>query len=86
MNYIYFISFLISKFVLEVLGASGAVWGSMEVIGLRTQENKLTWSVICIIIGVVFFVRWCIIVKDKYYNEFKLSTNSLKKDLSNNII
>ena len=28
------------KFVLEVLGAAGAIWGSSEAIGLRTETNR----------------------------------------------
>ena len=82
MKIIDIIWFLISKFVLDVLGASGAIWGSMEVIGLRTTENKFIWQIICIITGVLFFIRWSMMAKEKY-NEFKLSTNSLEKKLNN---
>ena len=46
------------KFVLEVLGSSGAVWGSAEVLGFRDEETQEFWRHCAIMIGIVFFVRW----------------------------
>ena len=46
------------KFVLEVLGSSGAVWGSAEVLGFRNEGTQEFWRHCAIMIGIVFFVRW----------------------------
>lgn len=46
------------KFVLEVLGSSGAVWGSSEVFGLRNEETREFWRHSAIIVGIVFLSRW----------------------------
>mmetsp|Transcript_16604 Transcript_16604/g.40390 ORF Transcript_16604/g.40390 Transcript_16604/m.40390 type:complete len:198 (+) Transcript_16604:52-645(+) len=46
------------KFVLEVLGSSGAVWGSAEVLGFRNDETQGFWRHCAIMIGIIFFVRW----------------------------
>ena len=48
-----------AKFVLEVLGGAGAVWGSSEVLLLRTSANVHVWRPISIFFGSLFFLRWC---------------------------
>eukprot|EP00977_Amphora_coffeiformis_P005247 scaffold1123_cov168-Amphora_coffeaeformis.AAC.15 len=49
-----------AKFILEVLGAAGAIWGSSEVLMLRTADNSATlWRPMATLVGGVFFVRWC---------------------------
>lgn len=43
------------KFISNVLGGAGAVWGSSEVIFLRNQNNKTLWRGIAGGTGIVFF-------------------------------
>lgn len=47
------------KFILEVCGAVGAVWGFSEVIRLRTEDNAVTvWRPVSLTFGAVFALRW----------------------------
>ena len=46
------------KFVLEVLGAAGAVWGCSEAIGWRTSKTLWFWRPFALLIGLVFGIRW----------------------------
>jgi len=47
------------KFISNVLGGAGAVWGSSEIVYLRNQNNKLLWRGIAGSAGVIFFgIRW----------------------------
>ena len=49
-----------AKFVLEVLGGAGAIWGSSEALTLRTADNSATlWRPIAAAVGGLFFLRWC---------------------------
>lgn len=48
------------KFVLEVLGAGGAIWGSSEAIGLRNDENRWFFRWLACLLGFVFLVRWVV--------------------------
>lgn len=48
-----------SRFVLEVLGSVGAVWGPAEAVGLRTSDNNWFWKTLAMTVGMIFFVRWC---------------------------
>ena len=43
------------KFISNVLGGAGAVWGSSEVVCLRNQNNRRLWRGIAGSMGVVFF-------------------------------
>jgi len=43
------------KFISNVLGGTGAIWGSSEVVCLRNQSNRRLWRGIAGGIGVVFF-------------------------------
>jgi len=49
---------LVVKFVLEVFGATGAVWGFSEVVTLRSSDTNRLWRPIAIGIGVIYLVRW----------------------------
>ena len=46
------------RFTLEVLGASGAIWGTSEVLHLRNDENKDYWRGTAIIIGGLALIRF----------------------------
>ena len=54
------------KFVLEVLGAAGAIWGSSEAIGLRTETNRPVFHLLACVVGVVFLARWLIQLRRAY--------------------
>ena len=54
------------KFVLEVLGAAGAIWGSSEAIGLRTETNRPVFHFLACAVGVVFLARWLIQLQRAY--------------------
>tara|TARA_Y100000992_G_scaffold297286_2_gene260674 strand:+ start:577 stop:795 length:219 start_codon:yes stop_codon:yes gene_type:complete len=43
------------KFISNVLGGAGAIWGSSEVVCLRNQTNRKLWRGIAGSMGVVFF-------------------------------
>mmetsp|Transcript_3993 Transcript_3993/g.7078 ORF Transcript_3993/g.7078 Transcript_3993/m.7078 type:complete len:371 (-) Transcript_3993:139-1251(-) len=49
---------LVVKLVLEVFGATGAVWGFSEVVTLRNSDTNRFWRPIAIGIGVIYLVRW----------------------------
>mmetsp|Transcript_26421 Transcript_26421/g.54472 ORF Transcript_26421/g.54472 Transcript_26421/m.54472 type:complete len:329 (-) Transcript_26421:66-1052(-) len=53
----------VSKLVLEVFGAAGAVWGFSEIVFLRTPDTVYIWRPIAITIGVVFTLRWIFALK-----------------------
>ena len=42
------------KFISNVLGGAGAVWGSSEIVCLRNQHNKRLWRCISGSTGVIF--------------------------------
>jgi len=48
----------IPKYILEVWGGVGAVWGFAEVVGLRIPETVYIWRPISLTFGVMFFVRY----------------------------
>ena len=54
------------KFVLEVLGAAGAIWGSSEAIGLRTNGSRWVFHWLACVVGVVFLARWLIQLQRAY--------------------
>lgn len=63
-----------SRFVLQVLGGCGAVWGCSEVVGLRRSNsensNSDSWRIGAACVGCLFLIRWmlqiasyCLIIK-----------------------
>jgi len=59
------------KFISNVLGGAGAIWGSSEVVCLRNQTNRRLWRGIAGGMGFVFFGFYLQERIDKY--------NKLKK-------
>ena len=49
-----------SKFLLQVMGASGAIWGCSEAIALRNSENAMQWRIAAIVVGTIFLIRWAL--------------------------
>jgi hypothetical protein len=52
------------KFVLEVLGAAGAMWGFFEVVGARRPTTLWFWRKFALIIGGLYFIRWTLLLID----------------------
>ena len=48
----------LAKFVLEVLGSIGAIWGVAECLTLRNTQNKDYWRISALAVGAIFFVRF----------------------------
>jgi hypothetical protein len=60
------------KFISNVLGGAGAVWGSSEVMCLRNNKNRALWRDIAGSTGIVFFgfyLKERIIKYDKMRNK-----------------
>jgi len=43
------------KFIWDVMGSAGAVWGSSEIVCLRNSTNRRLWRCISGSVGIVFF-------------------------------
>ena len=46
------------RLVLEVFGATGAIWGFSEALGLRSSSTNWFWRPASLIVGALFFTRW----------------------------
>jgi len=60
------------KFVLEVMGGTGAIWGFSEAIGWRNIETIWFWRPVALAVGFLFFVRWTFQIQDfiwGYYHD-----------------
>mmetsp|Transcript_37411 Transcript_37411/g.58038 ORF Transcript_37411/g.58038 Transcript_37411/m.58038 type:complete len:306 (-) Transcript_37411:336-1253(-) len=58
-----FVQIFSTKLLLEVCGASGAIWGSSEAFTWRDETNVEKWRLVAIVVGSLFFMRWiCIIL------------------------
>ena len=55
------------KFITNVLGGAGAVWGSSEVVCLRNNSNKKLWRGISVTVGIYFFSLYLNERLHKYY-------------------
>lgn len=53
-----------AKFVLEVLGGAGAIWGWSEVINWRNPETVWFWRPVALTFGAIFFCRWILQICD----------------------
>ena len=51
------------KFVLEVLGGAGAVWGSSEAMGLRTSHTAWFFRPLALAVFTVFLIRWLVQIR-----------------------
>ena len=53
---------LVTKFVLEVCGAAGAVWGCAEIATIRDASEASTrrWRALALAVGAVFLLRWMV--------------------------
>ena len=61
---------LLSKFILEVCGSTGATWGTLEVLTLRDNTNSELCRYISLSVGMVFLVRYTY----EHYNMIKAKT------------
>lgn len=60
------------KLILEVFGASGAVWGFAEVLTLRNEDTVEFWRWICLIVALLFFIRYLVVM-------YLFTINTIKK-------
>ena len=60
------------KLILEVFGASGAVWGFAEVLTLRDEDTVEFWRWICLIVALLFFIRYLVVM-------YLFTINTIKK-------
>ena len=55
-----YLQVIFTKFLLEVCGAAGAVWGSSDVLYLRdTSEGTERVRLVAMLVGGIFLIRWC---------------------------
>jgi len=47
-----------ARWILQVGGAAGAVWGGTEAFGWRTEQNSNEFQVAAAVVGLLFAVRW----------------------------
>lgn len=73
-SYINFFWVAFVKLILEVFGASGAIWGTSEVLTLRNPDTQEIWRYISSIIGITFFIRFLFIQK-KLYKKIHIEEN-----------
>mmetsp|Transcript_36800 Transcript_36800/g.85958 ORF Transcript_36800/g.85958 Transcript_36800/m.85958 type:complete len:592 (-) Transcript_36800:119-1894(-) len=59
-----------ARFVLEVLGGAGAIWGFSEVLTIRNPETVWFWRPCALTIGSIFFYRWVLQIID-FVSEIK---------------
>lgn len=57
-SWLLLVSIFVRKFILEVCGAAGAVWGFSECVGLRTNETAWFWRYLSLLVFGIFFVQW----------------------------
>lgn len=55
---IHFLQVFGAKFLLQVMGATGAIWGCSDAAGLRTRNTQACWRAAAMVTGIVFLVRW----------------------------
>ena len=78
MKWIRLLQIFSAKLVLEVFGGAGAIWGFSEVLDLRRPETLFFWRPAALTIGLIFFVRWMMEIKD-FMNECMGGTTHLQK-------
>ena len=80
------------RFILEVGGAGGAVWGMSEVMGLRNSDDPLNnncWRGIAIGIGAVALIRFAYLNSSRirgYFEPAKQLTTPLAETNSTEIV
>ena len=67
MNKYEIVDSLVSRFVLDVCGAVGATWGTLEVFTIRTNDNQEICRISALVMGSLFFVRFIY----QHYNYYK---------------
>jgi hypothetical protein len=64
------------RFVLEVFGGAGAIWGCSEAVGLRNAANASVWRLIACVVGTIFFGRWLV----QLHNFLRQSSSRIHQD------
>ena len=73
-----FLEIFLARFLLEVCGAGGAVWGFSEAVGFRTDNTTWFWRPAALSVAAVFFSRWLLQIRD--------FVNDHQQDVSVNIM
>jgi hypothetical protein len=61
-----------AKFVLEVLGASGAIWGFSEVLLLRDSlKNNEIWRIVALVVVGIFLYRFWLHVRHYLEHDYE---------------
>ena len=60
------------KFISNVLGGAGAIWGSSEIVCLRNQNNKRLWRGISGSAGIIFLGFY---LQDRFIQYEKIKKN-----------
>lgn len=58
------VEIFLSRLVLEVFGAAGAIWGFSEALTLRNSDTVWFWRPCALTVGAIFFCRWLIQIRD----------------------
>jgi len=69
-----FIDSLISKFILEVCGSTGAIWGTLEVLNVNNENTQSNCRIAALSVGTIFLFRYI-------YQHFKLYVKNKNEDL-----
>ena len=79
-SFFYIISIYTMKFILEVLGSGGAIWGFSEACGLRNSSNIWLWRPIALFVCMVFSIRWFYQLYQELYNQQPQEFHIMDKD------
>lgn len=53
-----FVQIFSSKFILEVMGGTGAIWGCSDACSLRNATNETSWRIAAVVVGTMFGIRF----------------------------
>uniref|UniRef100_A0A7S2XLU2 Uncharacterized protein n=1 Tax=Attheya septentrionalis TaxID=420275 RepID=A0A7S2XLU2_9STRA len=67
-----------ARLVLEVFGGAGAIWGCSEAVGLRNATNVSFWRPLALTVGMIFFYRWVMQVRDYIKHQFEMHEKELQ--------
>ena len=59
------------KFISNVLGAAGAIWGSSEIVCFRKNNNRKLWRGISGGVGILFFYGFLHERREEYFKKFE---------------
>lgn len=57
-DYASWIQLFMAKFLLEVCGSAGAIWGCSDIFGWRTAETNEVWRILSLVVFGIFLLRF----------------------------